>query len=205
MSRPKLRTGWGWRPCKDGQTGYLDSPTGHTTRKPVTPERAERIMETYCAMGVVFAADAAEDEPSGLTGFYVRQHGDARFEVRFAFEGETVFDDPEMARQAVDEYRQIVIETDPVLEQERELYRRALKAWGHEAQLGMVQEEAAEVIVAASEVLRNWTRDTADQLAEELADLEIMIGQMRCWLGDAAIGLHKARKLARLRERLNRV
>lgn len=205
MSKPKLKDGWAWRPCKDGQTGYLDSPTGHTTRNPVTPERAERIMETYTAMGVVFAADAADQAPPGLTGFYVRQDGDDRFEVRFAFEGETVFDNPEDARQACDEYRRIVIESDPIREDERELYRRALEAWGYQAQLGMVQEEAAEVIVAASKVLRHWTRDTAADLCEELGDLEIMIGQMRAWLGDAGVDLAKTKKLARLRRRLNDV
>jgi len=155
-------------------------------------------------LGILARQTACEREPSGLTGFYVREHA-GRYEVRFSFEGETVFDDPEDARQAVEEYRQAVIESDPIREDERELYQRALKAWGHEAQVGMVQEECAEAIVAASKILRNWTKDTADAFCEELADVEIMVGQMRAWLGDAAIGLHKAMKLKRLREKLNRV
>jgi len=203
MSKPNMREGWDWRPCKDGQTGYLHSPTGHTTSEPVTPERAERIMASYGSMKTLFVADRWE--PPGMTGFYVWHREDGRHEVRFAFEGETVFDDPEDARQAVEEYRRTVIEDDPLREDERELYQRALKAWGHEAQVGMVQEECAEAIVAASKILRNWTKDTADAFCEELADVEIMVGQMRAWLGDAAIGLHKAMKLKRLRERLNRV
>lgn len=205
MPTPNLRPGWGWRPCKDGQTGYLDSPTGQTTREPVDLERAERIMETYASMKTVLVADHCLMVPPAMTGFYVREREDGRHEVCFAFEGETVFDDAEDARQAVEEYRQVVIEDDPLRCDERELYQRALNAWGHEAQVGMVQEECAEAIVAASKILRNWTKDTADAFCEELADVEIMVGQMRAWLGDAAIGLHKAKKLKRLREKLRRV
>lgn len=45
---PKLPPGWSWRPCNNG-TGYVDSPSGHTTRRPVTPERAEKIAMIYDA------------------------------------------------------------------------------------------------------------------------------------------------------------
>jgi len=45
---PKIPTGWGWRPLSDGSgKGYLDSPSGHTTRKPITPELAETLVLVY--------------------------------------------------------------------------------------------------------------------------------------------------------------
>lgn len=43
---PELPPGWRWRPRNDG-TGYLDAPSGHTTRGPVTPERAERLSQIW--------------------------------------------------------------------------------------------------------------------------------------------------------------
>ena len=85
-----------------------------------------------------------------------------------------------------------------------QLYDRAIQAWGLDAQLGMLQEESAEVIVAVSKVMREPCSETLDALAEELADAEIMIGQIRRHIGDEAVDKHKARKLERLEMRLNR-
>lgn len=58
------------------------------------------------------------------------------------------------------------------------LYKKALKKWGQEAQLQMIQEECAELIQAVSKILRKGDQPhLIMNLAEELADVEIMIEQ----------------------------
>lgn len=62
------------------------------------------------------------DDTSGLTGFWIHDHGtdlrpSCRFEVRFAFEGEILFEDIETARLAAGEYAKILRECDPEFEQ----------------------------------------------------------------------------------------
>ncbi len=65
------------------------------------------------------------EEPSGLTGFYVCDHGEnsawakqgVRYEVRFSFEGEILFADMATARLAAKEYAKILRESDPEHEQ----------------------------------------------------------------------------------------
>lgn len=80
------------------------------------------------------------------------------------------------------------------------LYDRALSVWGREAQIRMAQEECAELIVA----INKWSRSASAEhnVIEEVADVEIMCGQMRIILGDKSIDDAKARKLERLEERL---
>lgn len=83
---------------------------------------------------------------------------------------------------------------------DRELYRTATETWGEEPQIDMVGEECSEL---ATEVFRYW-RGRADEsdLAEEAADVEIMLEQLRVIIGDARIDAAKTHKLARLRQRL---
>lgn len=83
----------------------------------------------------------------------------------------------------------------------RELYLKAVDRWGQDAQLRMVQEECAELIVA----INKWSRamkGSGDFITEEVADVEIMCGQMRAIFGDRDIDGVKAQKLERLRRRL---
>ena len=58
-----------------------------------------------------------------------------------------------------------------------EIKARALKVWGRDAQLGMVQEECAELIKA----INKWRRGVATEadVIEECVDVELMINQMR--------------------------
>jgi len=62
-------------------------------------------------------------------------------------------------------------------EKTADIYSRALKAWGAEAQLGMTQEECAELI----KVINKYFRGKADKakVIEECVDAELMINQMR--------------------------
>ena len=88
-----------------------------------------------------------------------------------------------------------------------QLYKRAIKQWGCEPQLRMAQEEAAELIVAVNHLLRGrGSRDGAlNALAEEVADMEIMLGQLRriADLG-SRVDFLRSEKLRRLNERLER-
>jgi len=77
-----------------------------------------------------------------------------------------------------------------------DIYDEALKLWGSDLQLGMLQEEAAEVIQAVSKVKRG---SHPYILMEEIADLEIMIEQakrvFKCQDKIAEIKIKKLKKL----------
>ena len=57
------------------------------------------------------------------------------------------------------------------------IYEQALKAWGATAQLGMVQEECAELIKAINKYWRG--KACKADVIEECVDVELMINQMR--------------------------
>lgn len=83
-----------------------------------------------------------------------------------------------------------------------EIYKKALSLWGTDLQIDMMIEECAEVIHA----LQKFKRHRVDMMdvAMELADIEIMCGQMRIVFGDRDIEECKAYKLKRLGERIKR-
>ena len=62
------------------------------------------------------------------------------------------------------------------------IYKEALEAWGMEAQLGMVQEECAELIKVINKSFRG--RASTEELIEECVDVELMINQMRDYLNN---------------------
>lgn len=84
---------------------------------------------------------------------------------------------------------------------ERELYRECLEKYGSSGQWRQMQEECAELIAKINQVDRG--RIPIEALAEEVADVEILIGQARMALGDELVDAEKARKLARLERRLS--
>ena len=91
---------------------------------------------------------------------------------------------------------------------EREIYKRAVNQYGIQNQLDQLQEECAEAIVAVSHVRRASSKGEAesikafDELAEEIADVEIMCAQARLCLGGKAVESMKRHKLKRLEKRL---
>lgn len=85
----------------------------------------------------------------------------------------------------------------------RELYKRTIATWGVSAQMEMAVEEAAELIHAIQRYKREGSSEKMQAIAEEVADVEIMIGQLREMLGDQKIDEAKAFKLARLEGRLD--
>lgn len=86
---------------------------------------------------------------------------------------------------------------------EKDIYRQALKKWGSTAQVIMVFEEMAELQKELSKFLRgNWI---GDNIAEEIADVEIMLEQMKLLFGiEELVDINKKYKLKRLAERVKR-
>lgn len=76
------------------------------------------------------------------------------------------------------------------------VYRAAAQKWGAEAQIDQAIEECAELIVALRHARRG--RCGAAEVAEEIADVEIMMGQLRVVFGSAAVDTAKQSKLDRL-------
>ncbi len=81
------------------------------------------------------------------------------------------------------------------------VFRATLATWGEEAQYDQAVEECAELIAA----LKHYKRRRIDttQLAEELADVTLMVGQLSWMLGNDLVESALARKLIKLRELLS--
>ena len=85
---------------------------------------------------------------------------------------------------------------------ENPLYRQALEKWGLNFQLSMLASECSELIHTVMESLMLRDGGNAIDLFEELADVEIMCGQMRYIFGDKDIDDWKRLKLERLDRRI---
>lgn len=85
---------------------------------------------------------------------------------------------------------------------ENELYKRALKDWGKEPQMMQVIEEMSEL---TKEILKNINRkkDNIAELIEETADVEIMLGQLKCCYDiEQKVADYKADKMQKIAKRL---
>ncbi len=81
------------------------------------------------------------------------------------------------------------------------IYKQALDKWGKIPQIVMLFEEMAELQKELSKNLRG--KDNIDSIAEEIADVEIMIEQMKLLFEiDLDVRKHKQFKLEKLEERL---
>ena len=86
---------------------------------------------------------------------------------------------------------------------EQRIYRAALAAWGADAQTLMVFEEMAELQKELCKAARG--KDNREQIAEEIADVEIMLEQMKVLHGCAeAVAAYRESKLRRLAIRCGR-
>ena len=86
---------------------------------------------------------------------------------------------------------------------EEKLYKRALRVWGKEPQMLQVIEEMSELM---KEILKNVNRnkDNVDAIIEETADVEIMLGQLKCCYDIAdKVRDYKAEKLKTIDKRLD--
>lgn len=91
-------------------------------------------------------------------------------------------------------------------EEELELFKRATKNWGSLNQLDMVIEEAAELIQAINKAKRkDFNVDSVNDLCQEIADVEIMIDQLKIILNENdLINRFRIEKVERLRDRLDK-
>lgn len=84
---------------------------------------------------------------------------------------------------------------------EQTILHRALRVYGAEPQIRQLGEECTEL---ATEVFHHMRgRNNMDDLAAEIADVEIMLDQMRLFLPVGIIDLWRSLKLARLNKRLD--
>ena len=84
---------------------------------------------------------------------------------------------------------------------EKAIYQKALNEWGVQAQITMVFEEMSELQKALCKFLRG--ANNSQDVCEEIADVEIMLGQMKVLFGDEnTIENYKEQKLKRLEKRL---
>lgn len=89
----------------------------------------------------------------------------------------------------------------PIHPEDIELYKKAIAKYGMGAQLMMFIEECGEALTAMSHWQRNRAKISA--LAEELADLDIMIDQLRMLPQvDVMFRSFRIAKLKRLEERM---
>lgn len=84
---------------------------------------------------------------------------------------------------------------------EMSIYQGAIAKWGEDAQMKMVLEEMSEL---QKEICKLWRgKDNRDAIAEEVADVEIMLGQLQVMLEIFEdVDRHKKEKLLRLQRRL---
>jgi NTP pyrophosphatase (non-canonical NTP hydrolase) len=83
----------------------------------------------------------------------------------------------------------------------RDLYQITLRKWGEAAQYDQAVEECAELITTLMHLRRERSNETA--VAEELADVYLMIGQLTFMIGEEQVAAAIQRKLARLHELLD--
>ena len=83
-----------------------------------------------------------------------------------------------------------------------ELYQAAFDAWGEDAQLNVAIEELSELIKEICKQKRGI--GVSEHLVEEVADVEIMLEQIKqiFHIADEEVGWWKSFKLSRLAERL---
>jgi len=82
------------------------------------------------------------------------------------------------------------------------IYEKAVKVWGIDAQKDMVVEECAELINAIIKYRRG--RVGIEQVVEECVDVEIMLNQMKEYYNTALWESTKSRKLLKLERLLER-
>lgn len=87
-----------------------------------------------------------------------------------------------------------------LLARKQALAERALERHGHEAQLRQTQEELAELTVAISHCIRG--KCTTADVAREVADVEIMLAQVRAIIGTHLAEMALSEKLDKLERKL---
>ena len=80
----------------------------------------------------------------------------------------------------------------------RETYKRAIKYWGKELQIGMLMEEVSELMIAINRYRRG--RETnKNKIAEEIADVKIMLEQIQVMFNITSVNQWHEQKLLKLK------
>ena len=90
------------------------------------------------------------------------------------------------------------------VQQRKTLYQKAIDTWGDRAQLEMAQEEATELALAIRRLIRG-KENAITELVSEIADVEIMIEQIKFMNPHCVMAIEDEKdfKLNRLNDRLN--
>lgn len=85
----------------------------------------------------------------------------------------------------------------------KKIYKDAFIKWGANLQLNLLIEEASEVIYAVCKLKRDSCTTNFNKLAEEIADIRIVLEQIECMF-ELTRKIREARdfKLERLKKRL---
>lgn len=89
---------------------------------------------------------------------------------------------------------------------QNEILQKAIDTWGEKSQIEMAQEEATELALACRKYIRKPDSEAAYQnLIEEIADVEIMISQLKLFIPacEQNVRTLKVLKLQRLDKRLS--
>jgi len=84
------------------------------------------------------------------------------------------------------------------------IYKDTINKWGQRAQLEMLQEECTELALATRKFIRKNDEDSRIQVANEIADVQIMIEQFLVMFPEAQVRIdnEKTYKLLRLQKRV---
>lgn len=94
------------------------------------------------------------------------------------------------------EHRQTVISKD----ERQSILMAAIDWYGMTSQVDMTIEEMAELTQALCKIKRGWSEEAFDNIREEIADVQIMLDQMRLIYGQTAE--IETAKLLRLQRRV---
>jgi len=91
-------------------------------------------------------------------------------------------------------------------ESEVKIMQTAFEKWGLSAQVGQTIEECAELIVVLQKYINRTIKPDVETILDEIADVEVMLGQMRIILGisDDALRKQIEYKLERLSQYLSK-
>lgn len=89
----------------------------------------------------------------------------------------------------------------------KEVFLKAIEVWGDRSQLEMAQEESTELALAIRKFMRQSTPERFSDLCGEIADVEIMIEQLKLMLPDSQklVDEFKVFKINRLKDRLDKL
>ena len=88
-------------------------------------------------------------------------------------------------------------------ESEAEVFRKAIETYGEESQMHMVLEEMSELAKEICKSLRYNKKQFKRKVAEECADVEIMLEQTKMIFGiDDDVEMWRLDKVVRLKEKL---